>query len=106
DRAHRANYAQPLAIFRKSLEPLDQRIAELRAKYSGTPVTATEPVFGDMAAALGLDMRNAGFQLAVMNDTEPSAEAIAAFENDLRSHAVNVLLYNSQTSEALTRRMR
>ncbi|MGA8549378.1 MAG: zinc ABC transporter substrate-binding protein, partial [Stellaceae bacterium] len=105
DPVHRADYARRLAMFQQSLEPLDARIAELRAKYSGTPVTATEPVFGYMAAALGLHMRNKGFQLAVMNDTEPGPGAIAAIEKDLRSRAVRVLLYNSQTSEALTRRM-
>jgi zinc/manganese transport system substrate-binding protein len=105
DPLRQADYARRLAIFRKSIEPLDDRIAELRTKYSGTPVTATEPVFGYMAAALGLEMRNFGFQLAVMNDTEPSAGAIAAFERDLRTRTVKLLLYNSQTSEALTRRM-
>jgi zinc/manganese transport system substrate-binding protein len=105
DPVHQADYARRLAKFRRSIMPLDDRIAEMRTKYSGKPVTATEPVFGYMAAALGLDMRNAEFQLAVMNDTEPSAGAVGAFEKDLRARAVKVLLYNSQTSEALTRRM-
>jgi zinc/manganese transport system substrate-binding protein len=41
-----------------------------------------------------------------MNGTEPGASAIAAFEHDLRSHAVKVLLYNRQTSQALAERMR
>ena len=105
DPAHQADYVQRLARFQKSMQLLGERIAELRGKYSGTPVTATEPVFGYMAAALGLDMRNLAFQLAVMNDTEPGAAAIAAFEQDLRARTVKILLYNSQTSEALTRRM-
>jgi len=59
-----------------------------------------------MAAALGLKMRNERFQLAVMNGTEPSARDIAAFETDLRAHAVKLLLYNSQTGDKLTQRMR
>ncbi len=105
DPVHQADYARRLTMFRTSIRPLEDRIAEMRTKYSGKPVTATEPVFGYMAAALGLDMRNAGFQLAVMNDTEPSAGTVAAFERDLRTRAVKVLLYNRQTSEALTRRM-
>ena len=85
---------------------LDDRILQLRAKYAGTAVTATEPVFGYMAAALGLEMRNLGFQRAVMNGTEPGASEIAAMERDLRTREVRVLLYNSQTSEALTERVR
>ena len=59
----------------------------MKHAYAGTPVTATEPVFGYMAAALGLTMLNQRFQLAVMNDTEPSARDVAAFEHDLRDRS-------------------
>jgi len=106
DPDHQADYSDHLASFEQSMKPLADRVATLRKAYAGAPVTATEPVFGYMADALGLKMRNGRFQLAVMNDTEPSATAIAAFEKDLRTHAVKVLFYNSQTSEALTERMR
>ena len=78
----------------------------MRKLYRGVPVTATEPVFGYLADAIGLTMRNARFQLAVMNDTEPGASDIAAFENDLRQHRVRVLLYNSQAAGKLTERMK
>jgi zinc/manganese transport system substrate-binding protein len=106
DPAHRAGYEQRLAAFLASLEPMQAKIAEMRKQYAGTPVTATEPVFGYMAAALGLRMRNERFQLAVQNDTEPSPSEIAAFQRDLKTHAVKVLLYNSQAQEELTRKMR
>ena len=106
DPPHQPDYAAHLAAFEQSMKPVVEKIAALRAEHAGKPVTATEPVFGYMADALGLKMRNGRFQIAVMNDTEPSATAIAAFEKDLRTRAVKVLLYNSQTSEALTERMR
>jgi len=106
DPVHSGDYQSRLAIFEKSTNALTAQITKLRQKYAGTPVAATEPVFGYMADALGLVMRARRFQLAVMNDTEPSAADIAAFAQDLRSQAVKVLIYNSQTSDALTRRMR
>jgi len=106
DPGHAADYGRGLAAFAVGMQRLGQKIAALRAKYAGTPVTATEPVFGYMADALGLSMRNDRFQLAVMNGTEPSAAAVAAFERDLRTHAVKALFYNSQTGEALSARMR
>lgn len=106
DPAQRAGYAERLARFDASLRPLRERIAALRTRYAATPVTATEPVSGYMTDALGLTMRNARFQLAVMNATEPSARDIAAFERDLRTRAVKVLIVNRQTGNALTRRMR
>jgi zinc/manganese transport system substrate-binding protein len=105
DPAHRADYEQRLETVLASLKPIDAKVAELRRKHSGTAVTATEPVFGYMAAALGLVMRNERFQLAVMNDTEPSASDVAAFETDLRKHQVKLLIYNSQATDESARRL-
>ena len=105
DPSHRQDYDQRLQAFLASLQPLDAKIADLHGKFAGTPVTATEPVFGYMATALGLKMRNERFQLAVMNNTEPRASDVAAFENDLRKHLVQLLLYNSQASDAAAQRM-
>jgi zinc/manganese transport system substrate-binding protein len=106
DPSHAADYAKNLQTFLDALKPINARVAAIKAKYAGTPVTATEPVFGYMANALGLEMRNDKFQLAVMNDTEPSASDVAAFENDLRNHRVHLLFYNSQASGGAAQRMR
>jgi len=62
-------------------------------------------VFGPMAAALDLTMRNQRFQLATMNGTEPSAKDIAAFEDDLKNHRVRALLTNKQVSDKLTQHL-
>src|SRR5215467_13620685 len=106
DRAHASDYAARLKVTLASLDRVAQRVVQLKAKLAGTSVTATEPVFGPMAQALGLAMRNERFQLAMMNDTEPSARDVAAFEKDLRERKVKVLIYNSQVSEKLTERLR
>ena len=106
DSAHAADYSARLKITLAALDQITQRIAQLKAKHGGAPVTATEPVFGPMARALGLTMRNERFQLAMMNDTEPSARDVAAFENDLKERKVRLLIYNSQVSEKLTERLR
>lgn len=105
DPAHKAAYDANLAKFLDSLKPIADKVAALRSQYAHVSVTATEPVFGYMSDAIGLDMRNQRFQLAAMNDTEASASDIAAFERDLRERRVRALIYNSQATEALTRRM-
>lgn len=105
DPAHKSAYDANLAKFLDSLKPIDAKVAELHGRYAGVPVTATEPVFGYMSDAIGLSMRNLRFQLATMNDTEASPSDIAAFERDLREKRVRVLIYNSQATEALTKRM-
>ncbi|WP_412023116.1 MULTISPECIES: metal ABC transporter solute-binding protein [Burkholderia] len=105
DPANKAEYDANLQKFVASLKPVDDKVAALRAQYKGVPVTATEPVFGYMSDAIGLDMRNQRFQLATMNNTEASAQDVAAFENDLRKKQVRVLIYNSQAEEPMTKRM-
>jgi zinc/manganese transport system substrate-binding protein len=105
DRAHFQDYRARLAAFEASLEPITDKIAAIRGKYAGAPVTATEPVFGYMAAALDLTMRNERLQLAIMNDTEPSARDIAAFEQDLKTRAVRVLFYNKQAANKIVQRL-
>ena len=105
DPAHRADTETRLQAFLASLQPLQNRVAALRARYAGTPVTATEPVFGYMATALGLDMHNERFQLAVMNDTEPAVSDVAAFEADLRQHRVKLFIYNSQATDPAAQRL-
>ena len=106
DPAGTAGYDQRLRAFLDSLGPVEARMALIRRLYPAAPVTATEPVFGPMAAALGLDMRNERFQLAVMNGTEPRVSDVAAFEADLRQHRVRVLFYNIQASDPAAKRLR
>jgi zinc/manganese transport system substrate-binding protein len=106
DPAHKADYESRLQAFLQSMQPLDAKVAAMRQKYAGTPVTATEPVAGYMADALGLKMRNGRYQIAVMNNAEPRASDVAAFQDDLKGHKVKVLLYNSQATEQSATRMR
>jgi zinc/manganese transport system substrate-binding protein len=105
DPPRQAEYEQRLQAFLDSLKPVAARIEEIRKGAAGTPVTATEPVYGYMAEALGLKMRDERFQLATMNDTEPSASDVAAFESDLKSKRVKLLFYNSQATNAASRRL-
>jgi zinc/manganese transport system substrate-binding protein len=105
DAAHAADYAARLSATLASLARIDARAAQIKAQHKGKPVTATEPVFGPMADALGLTVRNQRLALAMMNDTEPSARDVAAFENDLKGGKVKVLLYNKQVSQKLTLRL-
>jgi zinc/manganese transport system substrate-binding protein len=105
DPAHDADYHDRAEAFAASLKPLEKRIAAMKAKYAGAPVTASEPVFGYMAQALGLAMRNQRFQLAVQNDAEPSVSDVASFEDDLRGHKVRVMIYNRQANEPSAQRL-
>ena len=105
DPPHAADYAARLQAFLASLGPLEARISALRTAYGDVPATATEPIFGYMAAALPLRMLNQRFQLAVMNNTEPSAADLGSFERSLTMHSVRVLFFNKQVSDNLVRHL-
>ena len=105
DPSHKDDYQNRLKAYLATLQPLADKITELRWKYPDIDVTATEPLFGYMAQALGFRMRNESFQISVMNGTEPSASAVAAFEDDLKNRKVRVLFYNSQVTGDLANRL-
>lgn len=100
-----AGYRDRLVAYDASLEALDAQIAAIRERHAGTPVIASEPVFGLMAEALGLEMLGDDFQRAVMNETEPSPKAIAEVEDDISSGRARVLFYNRQVVDPLTERL-
>jgi zinc/manganese transport system substrate-binding protein len=105
DPTHQADYRQRLVEFRQSLQPIEAKIAALNTRLAGTPVAATEPVFNYLLDAIGMQVQDRRFQLAVMNDTEPGASDVVTFQNDLESHRVRMLVYNSQASDPTAERM-
>jgi len=105
DPAHADNYTTGLRAFLASLQPLSDKVAAIRGNYAGATVAATEPVFGYMANALHLTLLDQRFQLSIMNNTEPSAGDLAAFESDLKMHKIRVLFYNKQASDKIVQHL-
>ncbi len=105
DPSHKADYDKGEAAFAASLKPLDAKISEMKRKFSGQPVTLSEPVFGYQANLIGLKVRNERFALSTMNNVEPAASDVAGFENDLQNHLVKAMLFNAQASEPAVERL-
>ena len=105
DPADAADFQKNLNTFNESFAPIVSEIDAIKTKHAGMIVTATEPVFGYMAAALGFTMLNYDYQAAVMNNAEPSASQVAAFEESLKSGKVRVLFYNKQVTDKTTDRL-
>jgi zinc/manganese transport system substrate-binding protein len=91
--------------FNASMKAELGKIAELQTRCAGLSVSATEPVFGYMADALGFKMLNYDFQVKIMNDAEPTADETAAFEKSLTSKEAKILFYNSQVTDPTTARL-
>jgi zinc/manganese transport system substrate-binding protein len=81
-------------------------VDQIKKSCHGVKVTATEPVFGYMASNMGLDMQGLDFQWKIMNNTEPSPQMVASFEDLLNKKQVKVLFYNSQVTDSITTNMK
>jgi zinc/manganese transport system substrate-binding protein len=91
--------------FNASMRPELDLIEKIKSESGGTEVTATEPVFGYMADALGFKMLNYDFQVKIMNDAEPTAAQTIDFEKSLTSKTAKILFYNSQVTDPTTDRL-
>ena len=99
----RAAFEANLATYLNSFAPLNARIAEIKARFPGTAVAYTEPVPGDLIAALGFkSLTPQGFAKAIENGTDPAPSDVAAQQDLLTGHKVKVLLYNSQATSPVT----
>ena len=105
DPADAKDFQANLKAFNASFAEAISGIDAIKSAYAGTKVTATEPVFGYMAEALGLDMLNTDFQMAEMNETEPTPSQVAAFEDSLTSGTARILFYNDQVTDGTTERL-
>lgn len=100
------------AEFDTSMQEYFSLIGELRTKVEnaqGGAVTyaATESVFESMATTLGMvDVTPDGFARAVANESEPSPGDVAEFMDALVDGSVRVIIINSQSTSAMTDRLR
>lgn len=105
DKPHAAFYQQRLAQFLQEYQALQADIYRLKLKFQGTPVIATEPVFGYLAQALGLQMHGEALQWSIMNETSPSPAELKVFEDEIRQRQVRLVIYNQQVSQPLVQRL-
>ncbi len=99
---HKKTFMLNLKTFLDRDQEINKLISEIKSKFAGTKVTATEPVFGYMAEALGLQVMDEKFQWVIMNDAEPTPKMLINYQNLLKDHQVKVLFYNNQVSDNTT----
>jgi zinc/manganese transport system substrate-binding protein len=74
-------------------------IDEIRTKYAGTPVGASESVFAPLADALKLDLITPpSFLRAVSEGADPSTEDLTTIQAQLRTKKIKVYVFNSQNA--------
>lgn len=76
-----------------------QLIDQIRSRFAGTPVGASESVFAPLAPALGLRLVTpTGFLDAVSEGTEPTSADKATVDRQIAQGQIAVWVYNSQNA--------
>lgn len=91
--------AQRAAFTAKGLAAYHSLISEIRAKYSGVQVGASESIFAPLAQALGLDLVTpASFLKAISEGTDPSPADKTTTDAQIANGKIKVYVYNTQNS--------
>lgn len=107
DAANARSYRDRLLLFETSYKAFTDRVAALRTKVAGTPISVTEPVFNYMADAIGLKVITPhAFQKAIEEGEDPPARAMAEMQNHLRARQVKALIYNTQAVTPITEKVK
>jgi zinc/manganese transport system substrate-binding protein len=103
DGAHKADYDAALAAFQKSLGPIQQKIADIKAKYNGTPVGLTETIFLYQTNPTGLKVLTPfEFEKAIAEGNDPPADTVVSANDQVTKKQIKVLIYNIQTVTPVT----
>ena len=103
DSADSSYFTQQRAAFETALKPYHDRIASIKAKFSGQKVGATENIFVYMSNALGLNLISPSeFMKAVAEGNDPPVDSVAQFQSQISGKQITVLVYNVQTITAVT----
>lgn len=103
DSSDAAYFDQRRAAFATAMQPYYQLLNEIKQKFAGVPVGATESIFAYLASYLGLSLISPPeFMQAVGEGNDPPASTVATFQNQIAQKAIKVLVYNVQTATAVT----
>jgi zinc/manganese transport system substrate-binding protein len=100
-------FAANYATLNASLAQLYGRAAEIRSEFAGTVVESTESIFVYLANYTGLDLVSPpAFMEAIAEGNDPPTSSVVAFQCQLESGQVKVLVYNEQTVTPITTNMK
>ncbi|WP_035795374.1 metal ABC transporter solute-binding protein, Zn/Mn family [Kitasatospora mediocidica] len=82
-----------------ALAPYHQLISDIRAKYAGTPIGASESIVTPLAEGLGLTMLTPESFLDAMSEgTDPTAADKAAIDRQISTKQIKIYVYNTQNA--------
>jgi zinc/manganese transport system substrate-binding protein len=100
-------YASRLATFEtRGLKPYSQLISQIKRRYEGVPVGASESIFALLAPSLGLNLITPpSFMKAISEGTDVTAQDTITTEDQIARHQIKVWIYNSQNATPQIQRL-
>jgi zinc/manganese transport system substrate-binding protein len=100
DPADSAYFAAARRTFQNTtLARYNSLIADIRAKYAGTPIGASESIVTPLAEGLGLTMLTPEtFLDAISEGSDPTAADKATIDDQIRTKRIRIYVFNSQNS--------
>ena len=96
-------YQEQYLALQKNLAPYQNRVLSIKQQFGGTPIACTESIFVYPAQALGLNLISPlDFMDAIDEGNDPPAQSVIKFEELIKDHKINVLVYNAQTVTPIT----
>ena len=90
---------QSAAFTSTGLARYNALVADIKAKYAGTPVGASESIFAPLAEALGLDLVTPDtFLAAISEGSEPTAADKTTCDTQIKTRRIKIYVFNSQNS--------
>jgi zinc/manganese transport system substrate-binding protein len=100
-------FALEKAALEESLAQYHQIASSIRQSYSGVKVGSTESIFVYMASSLGLDLVSPpAFMNAISQGTDPPAQSVVQFQQQITGKQLAVLVFNRQTTTAIVTNLR
>ena len=106
DTANRGRFQAGAQTFHQLYRPVEDKVAQVRARFNGAKVLPTEQVADYLLKEAGLSPVHGPFQQAVEEGNDPPAQSVQEFQQLLSTRSARILIYNQQTVSALTERMR
>lgn len=103
DAADAATFENNFQAFKQSLQPVRQKMADMKTKYAGTSVGLTETIYLYQTGPLGLNVLTPlEFQKAMAEGNDPPANTLVTAEDQVMKKQIKVLIINQQTSSQIT----
>ncbi|MGH7203421.1 MAG: metal ABC transporter solute-binding protein, Zn/Mn family, partial [Candidatus Levyibacteriota bacterium] len=103
DPADSAPFDSNLQKFDNSLQPIQQKMSDIKSKYNGTPVALTETIYLYQTQPMGLNVLTPlSFEQAIAEGNDPSADDVAKANDQINQKQAKVFIYNSQTVTPIT----